>query len=110
MWSALLKRHVESLAEVTRPRSLSLSRRSASPAVHFVGFEPWRLAEMEKCQHTLPSTIHCAEGYFSTASAKHFCSLEPEGVVVVFEVVKFRASKSALGVGPKATTSRRYVP
>ena len=28
--------------------------------------------------------------------------LEPEGVVVFFEVVKFRASKSALGVGPKA--------
>ena len=28
--------------------------------------------------------------------------LEPKGVVVVFEVVKFRASKSALGVGPKA--------
>ena len=28
--------------------------------------------------------------------------LEPKGVVVVFEVVKFRASKSSLGVGPKA--------
>ena len=45
-------------------RSLSLSRRSASPAVHSVGFEPWRLAEMEKCLHALPSTIHCAEGHF----------------------------------------------
>ena len=38
----------------------------------------------------------------STASAKHSVDLEPKGVVVVFEVVKFRASKSSLGVGPKA--------
>ena len=45
---------------VARPRSLSLSRRSASSAVHSVGLESWRLAEMEKCQHTPVSTIHYA--------------------------------------------------
>ena len=103
---------------------------------------------LDKCQHTLPSTIHCAEGdlfyrFLDIKNALAICcplrgklvdnyacwcqefllanhggdyspstsvDLEPEGVVVVFEVVKFRASKSALGVGPKTPTPEDPVP
>ena len=46
----------------------------------------------------------CGRLFFLPLPPSTSVDLEPEGVVVVFEVVKFRASKSALGVGPKAPT------
>ena len=51
----------------------------------------------------------CQEYFLATHGRDYSPStsvdLEREGVVVVFGVVEFRASKSALGVGPKAPTS-----
>ena len=56
----------------------------------------------------------CQEYFLETPGRDYSPStsvdLEREGVVVVFEVVEFRASKSALGVGPKAPTSEDPVP
>ena len=52
----------------------------------------------------------CQEYFLETPGRDYSPStsvdLEREGVVVVFEVVELRASKSALGVGPKAPTQR----
>ena len=56
----------------------------------------------------------CQEYFLETPGRDYSPStsvdLEREGVVVVFEVVELRASKSALGVGPKAPTSEDPVP
>ena len=56
----------------------------------------------------------CQEYFLATHGRDYSPStsvdLEREGVVVVFEVVEFRASKSALGVGLEAPTSEDPVP